>query len=94
MNEPISDLASIGVWVERLGGWAVLVVFLYVGWRQFMLLATQFSSGVLTELRGINEKLTSMGSTMEAHESRLDSIDRRLDDLQAIHHDDNHKAKR
>ena len=90
----MNDLASIGVWVERLGGWAVLCIFLWVGWRQFMLLANQFSSGVLTELRGINNKLTTMGSTMEAHEGRLDSIDRRLDDLQAIHHDDNHKAKR
>ena len=87
-------LTELGSWIERLGGWAVLCLFLWVGWRQFLALANQFSSGVLTELRGINEKLTSMGSTMEAHESRLDSIDRRLDDLQAIHHDDNHKAKR
>lgn len=89
----MSELASIGVWVERLGGWAVLCLFLWVGWRQFMALANQFSSGVLTELRGIREKLTTIGSTMEAHESRLDSIDRRLDDLQAST-TDNHKAKR
>lgn len=89
----MNELVSVGVWVERLGGWAVLCIFLYVGWRQFMALANQFSSGVLTELRGIREKLTTIGSTMEAHESRLDSIDRRLDDMQSTT-TDNHKARR
>lgn len=48
---------------------------------------------MLTELRGIREKLTTIGSTMEAHESRLDSIDRRLDDMQSTT-TDNHKARR
>lgn len=86
-------LTELGSWIERLGGWAVLCLFLWVGWRQFMALANQFSSGVLTELRGIREKLTTIGSTMEAHESRLDSIDRRLDDLQSSTMD-NHKATR
>lgn len=89
------DLASIGVWVERLGGWAVLCLFLWVGWRQFMALANQFSSGVLSKLESISEKLGTVVQTMKQHEGRLDSIDRRLDDLQAMHAEqDNHKAKR
>ena len=47
-------------------------VFLWIGWRQFMVLANQFSSGVLSKLDGIRDVLSG-------HERRLDRIDDRPD---------------
>jgi hypothetical protein len=68
-------LADVGQLIERMGGWAVLCVFLWIGWRQFMTLATQFSAGVLSKLDGIKDALN-------AHERRLDKIDETLDEIQ------------
>lgn len=75
------ELLEAMPWIERLGGWGAFLVVLVIGWRQFMSLASTFSAGVLGELRGIREKLSSIGTTMEAHELRLDSIDKALDDI-------------
>lgn len=79
MTETPVDLMSI---IERLGGWGAFLVFLWVGWRQFMALASTFSSGVLSKLDGIKDVL-------QGHEKRLDSIDSALEDLkreQTAHH--------
>ncbi len=69
------NMSTAGQLLERMGGWAVLCVFLWIGWRQFMALATQFSSGVLNKLDGIRDALN-------AHERRLDKIDDTLDEIQ------------
>lgn len=85
MPEPAIDIASI---VERLGGWGAFLVFLWVGWRQFMAVARDFSSGVLSKLDGIKDVLSG-------HERRLDRIDDKLDQIeqaQTIHH--NQKSPR
>lgn len=58
-----------------MGGWFVLCLFLWIGWRQFMSLATQFSAGVLSKLDGIKDALN-------AQERRLDKIDETLDEIQ------------
>lgn len=75
MNESPVDLLSI---IERLGGWGAFLLFLWIGWRQFMELAKTFSSGVLSKLDGIREVL-------QGHEKRLDSIDDALEDLKREH---------
>jgi hypothetical protein len=72
MNWTLSDVGQL---IERMGGWAVLCVFLWIGWRQFMALATQFSSGVLSKLDGIKDALNN-------HERRLDKIDDTLEEIQ------------
>lgn len=72
MPEPAIDIASL---VERLGGWGALLVFLWLGWRQFMALANQFSTGVLSKLDGIKDVLSG-------HERRLDRIDDKLDQIE------------
>lgn len=69
------DLLSI---IERLGGWGAFLVFLWIGWRQFMELAKGFSSGVLSKLDGIRDVL-------QGHEKRLDSIDDALEDMKRTH---------
>ena len=71
MNTEGIDLLSI---IERLGGWGAFLVFLWIGWRQFMALAGTFSAGVLSKLDGIRDVLAG-------HERRLDKIDNALDDL-------------
>lgn len=79
MSESPVDLLSI---IERLGGWGAFLLFLWIGWRQFMALASTFSSGVLSKLDGIKDVL-------QGHEKRLDSIDDALESLkreQEIHH--------
>lgn len=75
MNESPVDLLSI---IERLGGWGAFLLFLWIGWRQFMELAKGFSSGVLSKLDGIRDVL-------QGHEKRLDSIDDALEDLKRGH---------
>lgn len=70
-TDPLSGLFNVA---ERMGGWGVLLVFLWVGWRQFMALATAFSTGVLSKLDGIKDVL-------QGHERRLDSIDDALEDI-------------
>lgn len=84
-TDPVFDVASL---VERLGGWGAFLVFLWVGWRQFMTVARDFSSGVLSKLDKITEVLSG-------HERRLDRIDDKLDAIeqaQTVHH--NQKANR
>ena len=83
MPEPAIDIASL---VERLGGWGAFLVFLWIGWRQFMALANQFSTGVLSKLDGIKDVLSG-------HERRLDRIDDQLDQIQqaqTAHHNQEH----
>ncbi len=85
MPDPAIDIASL---VERLGGWGAFLVFLWIGWRQFMTLANQFSSGVLSKL----DKITDV---LGGHERRLDRIDDKLDSIeqaQTVHH--NQKSPR
>lgn len=60
---------------ERLGGWAAFIFFLWIGGRQFMQLARDFSTGVLAKLDGIRDVLSG-------HERRLDRIDEALDQIQ------------
>ena len=83
MPEPAIDIADL---VERLGGWGAFLVFLWIGWRQFMALANQFSTGVLSKLDGIKDVLSG-------HERRLDRIDDQLDQIQqaqTAHHNQEH----
>ena len=83
MPEPAIDIADI---VERLGGWGAFLVFLWNGWRQFMALANQFSTGVLSKLDGIKDVLSG-------HERRLDRIDDKLDKIeqaQTSYHNQKH----
>ena len=83
MPETTIDFAAI---VERLGGWGAFLVFLWIGWRQFMALANQFSSGVLSKLDGIKDVLSG-------HERRLDRIDDKLDQIeqaQTSYHNQKH----
>lgn len=70
--------------LERFGGWIVVVAFLWIGGREFLALARDFSKSVKGELRGLNDKLGTMIVTMERHESRLDSVDRSVDELRQI----------
>ncbi len=70
--------------LERFGGWIVLVVLLWVGGREFLSLARDFSKSVKGELRGLNDKLGTMIVTMERHESRLDNVDRSVDELRQV----------
>lgn len=70
--------------LERFGGWIVVVAFPWIGGREFLALARDFSKSVKGELRGLNDKLGTMIVTMERHESRLDSVDRSVDELRQI----------
>ena len=70
-TDPLSGLFNVAA---RMGGWGVLLVFLWIRWRQFMALATAFSTGVLSKLDGIKDVL-------QGHERRLDSIDDALEDI-------------
>lgn len=84
MPETTIDFAAI---VERLGGWGAFLVFLWIGWRQFMVLANQFSSGVLSKLDGIRDVLIG-------HERRLDRIDDKLDQIEQAQTNHNQKHTR
>jgi len=77
MTDPESML-DILPWIERLGGWAALIAFLWIGGRQFMRLAETFSAGVLSKLDGIKDVL-------QGHEHRLDKIDGALEDIKREH---------
>mgnify|MGYP000240411250 FL=1 len=61
--------------LERLGGWGAFIIFLWLGGRQFMTLARDFSTGVLAKLDGIKDVLSG-------HERRLDRIDEALEQIQ------------
>lgn len=61
--------------LERLGGWGAFIIFLWIGGRQFMTLARDFSTGVLAKLDGIKDVLSG-------HERRLDRIDEALEQIQ------------
>lgn len=61
--------------LERLGGWGAFIIFLWLGGRQFMTLARDFSTGVLAKLDGIKDVLSG-------HERRLDRIDDALEQIQ------------
>lgn len=61
--------------LERLGGWGAFIIFLWLGGRQFMSLARDFSTGVLAKLDGIKDVLSG-------HERRLDRIDEALEQIQ------------
>lgn len=61
--------------LERLGGWGAFIIFLWLGGRQFMTLARDFSTGVLAKLDGIKDVLIG-------HERRLDRIDEALEQIQ------------
>ncbi len=61
--------------LERLGGWGAFIIFLWIGGRQFMQIARDFSTGVLAKLDGIKDVLSG-------HERRLDRIDEALGQIQ------------
>lgn len=79
-------MSTAGQLLERMGGWAVLCVFLWIGWRQFMELAKTFCTGVLAKLDGICEALNN-------HERRLDRIDDKLEEIQQHQQHHTNKAR-
>lgn len=82
------DILGVLPLLERFGGWIVVVAILWIGGREFLALARDFSKSVKGELRGLNDKLGTMIVTMERHESRLDNVDRSVDELRQViqHH--------
>ena len=74
-----TELQALVDLVSRVGGWGVLVAFLWFGGRSFLSLAKDFATQIIARLDGIREAIMRQEGRDGLTHARLDTIEDKLD---------------